>query len=54
MEKVKIALTLLSIAIVVGPLAGMAFIFRDNLAGLVFLPEINSIVNGANWQRYSL
>ena len=46
MEKVKIALTLLSIAIVVGPLAGMAFIFRDNLAGLIVPPEINNIVNG--------
>ena len=46
MEKVKIALTLLSIAIVVGPLAGMALIFRDNLAGLVVPPEITNIANG--------
>ena len=46
MEKLKIALTLLSIAIVIGPLAGMALIYRDNLAGLVVPPEIINIANG--------
>jgi hypothetical protein len=46
MDKVKIALTILSIAIVVGPLAGMLIIYRDNLAGLVLPPEIENATNG--------
>jgi len=46
MEKVKIALIILSIAIVIGPLAGMALIYRDNLAGMVLPPEISNMANG--------
>jgi hypothetical protein len=46
MDKIKITLTLLSIAIVVGPLAGMAIIYRDDLSGLVIPPEIKNITNG--------
>ena len=46
MDKVKIALTMLSIAIIVGPFAGVVYIYRDNLLGLVFPPEVNGLVNG--------
>ncbi len=38
MEKIKIALTIISIAIVIGPLAGIALIYRNNLADLVLPP----------------
>jgi hypothetical protein len=46
LNKVKLALVLVSIAIVVGPLAGMAFIYRDNLVGLVVPPEITNLEEG--------
>ena len=46
MDKVRIALTVLSIAIIVGPIAGVVFIYRDNLLGLVVPPEVNGLVNG--------
>jgi hypothetical protein len=46
MNNVKIALTLLSIAIVVGPLAGVVLFYRDNLVGLVVPPEIKNLDSG--------
>lgn len=46
MDKVKIALTVLSIVIIVGPIAGVVLAYRDNLLGLVVPPEVNSLVNG--------
>ncbi len=46
MDKVKIALTVLSIVIIVGPIAGVVFAYRDNLLGLVVPPQVNSLVNG--------
>jgi hypothetical protein len=46
MDKVKIALTVLSIVIIVGPIAGVVVAYRDNLLGLVVPPEVNSLVNG--------
>ncbi len=46
MEKIKIVLTILSIVIVVGPLAGVALLYRDNLSGLVFPPEVSNLENG--------
>jgi hypothetical protein len=48
MDKVKIALTLVSIAIVVGPLAGIALAYKDNLSGLVLPPQFESLMNGGN------
>lgn len=39
MEKVRIAITVLTIAIMVGPLLCMVFIYRDNLIGLVIPPQ---------------
>ena len=46
MEKVKIALTILSILIVIGPLAGVTYVYRDNLLGIVVPPQIKSLVSG--------
>ena len=48
MDKVKIALTILSILIVIGPLAGITYTYRDNLLGLVVPPQIKSLVSGGN------
>ena len=48
MDKVKIALTLLSILIVIGPLAGIAYVYRDNLLGLVVPPQVKSLVSGGD------
>ena len=48
MDKVKIALTILSIAIVVGPLIGIAFVYRDNLLGLVVPPQVKSMINSGD------
>ncbi|MGA3060393.1 MAG: hypothetical protein ABSD92_08490 [Candidatus Bathyarchaeia archaeon] len=46
MDKVKIALTLLSILIVVGPLVGAAVVYRSNLAGLVIPPQVKNLTSG--------
>ncbi|MCW4029347.1 MAG: hypothetical protein NWE92_06845 [Candidatus Bathyarchaeota archaeon] len=43
MSKVKIALTVLTILIAIGPVACMAFVYRDNLLGMVLPPELNNI-----------
>jgi hypothetical protein len=48
MDKVKIALTILSMVIVIGPLAGLAYVYRDNLVGLVVPPQIKSLVGGVD------
>jgi len=48
MDKVKIALTVLSILIVIGPLAGAAFVYRDNVVGLVVPPQVKSLVSGGD------
>ena len=43
MNIVKIALTLLTIAITVGPLVYVVFIYRDNLVGLVLPPQFANL-----------
>lgn len=43
MNTVKIALTLLTIAIIVGPLVYVVFIYRDNLVGLVLPPQFANL-----------
>jgi hypothetical protein len=48
MDKVKLALTVLSMLIVIGPLAGIAYVYRDNLLGLVVPPQIKSLVSGVD------
>jgi uncharacterized protein YneF (UPF0154 family) len=44
-EKVRLALVLITIAITVGPILGMVLVYRDNLSGLVVPPEINEMMN---------
>ena len=39
MNTVKIALTVLTIAIIIGPFLGVVYIYRDNLVGLVLPPN---------------
>ena len=48
MDKVKIALTVLSILIIVVPLAIVVYEYRNNVDGLVIPPEIQSLENGGN------
>jgi hypothetical protein len=46
MDKVKLALTVLSILIIIVPLAGAAYVYRDNLLGLVLPPQLKGLVSG--------
>ena len=46
MEKIKIALVLLTIAITVGPLVGVLIVYQDDLTALVFPPELKDVANG--------
>ena len=46
MDKLHLALTVLSIAILVGPLAGVVYTYRSNLSGLVITPEIKNFASG--------
>jgi hypothetical protein len=48
MDRLRVALILVSIAIIVGPIAGTVLIYRDNLLGLVFPKEIGSPSNPSN------
>ena len=46
MERIKIVLVLLTIAITIGPLVGALIVYRDNLTALVFPPELKNAANG--------
>jgi hypothetical protein len=46
MDKVHLALTVLSIVIIVCPIVGVVYAYRGNLAGLVLPPELNSLASG--------
>jgi hypothetical protein len=48
MDKLKIALTILSIAIMLVPIAVELLVYRDNLSGLVLPPQFESLLNGAD------
>ncbi len=39
MSKVKVALTILTIVLTIGPFLGVVYVYRDNLVGLVMPPE---------------
>ncbi len=54
MDKVKIALTVLSILIIVVPLAIVAYEYRNNVDALVVPPEIQSLENGGNSNFYRI
>jgi hypothetical protein len=46
MDKLRIALTVLSAAILVFPLAGIVCLYSNNLTGLVYTVELKNFVNG--------
>ena len=46
MNKVKFALTLLSITIIVGPIAGLLYVYRDNVVGIILPPQVKSLLSG--------
>jgi len=45
MDKVRLALVLVTIAITVGPILGVVLAYRDNLMGLVIPPESEQLVD---------
>lgn len=44
MNKVKIALTILTVAIIVGPFAYVAIVYSNNLIGLVLPPQFSNLI----------
>ena len=46
MDKLRLALTVLSAAILIAPLAGIVCFYSNNLTGLVYTPELKNFVNG--------
>jgi hypothetical protein len=45
MDKIRLLLSLITIAIIVGPIAGILLVYQNNLLGLVITPEIDKITN---------
>lgn len=46
MDKARLFLILLTVGIILGPLAGVIFVYRDNLAGLILPPQIENLAIG--------
>jgi hypothetical protein len=46
MDKVKVALTVLSIMIIIVPLLVEVYAYKDNLLGLVIPPQMKNLING--------
>jgi hypothetical protein len=46
MDKIRLLLTLITLAIIVGPVVGIVIVYRNNLLGLVVPPEVTEIVSG--------
>ena len=46
MDKIRLLLTLITLAIAVGPLAGVLIVYQNNLLGLIVPPELIKIMNG--------
>ncbi|MGA2682683.1 MAG: hypothetical protein ABSF44_12885 [Candidatus Bathyarchaeia archaeon] len=46
MDKVKVALTVLSIMIIIVPLVAEVYAYKDNLLGLVLPPQMKNLMNG--------
>jgi hypothetical protein len=46
MDKLHLALTILLVVIIVFPIAGAVFTYRDDLAGLVLSPELKILASG--------
>ncbi|HEX9262001.1 MAG TPA: hypothetical protein VF893_05685 [Candidatus Bathyarchaeia archaeon] len=45
MDKIRLSLTLITIAITVGPILGIMVAYRNNLLGLIIPPEIDQVVS---------
>jgi hypothetical protein len=50
-DKVKVALTILSIVIIFVPLMAEVYIYKDNLEGLVLPPQIKDLMNGGSTEN---
>ena len=48
MDRVKFALSILSVMIIVVPLVVEVYVYKDNLEGLVLPPQIKDLMNGGN------
>jgi len=46
MDKIRVALVLITVAITIGPVLGMVLVYRNNLLGLVIPSGIDAIMNG--------
>jgi hypothetical protein len=46
MDKIRLLLTLITLATIVGPIAGILLVYQNNLLELVIPPEVNKIMNG--------
>ena len=46
MDKLHLALTVITIVIIVVPIISVVYIYRENLQGLVLPPELKNIANG--------
>jgi hypothetical protein len=46
MDKVRLAFTLLSTAIIMGPIVGAVYAYSGNLVGLVLPPELKGVASG--------
>src|SRR4030066_205330 len=46
MVRVRLLLTLITLAIAVGPLAGVIIVYQNNLLGLIVPPELMKIMKG--------
>jgi len=47
-DRVKFALSILSVMIIVVPLVVEVYVYKDNLEGLVLPPQIKDLMNGGN------
>jgi len=45
MQKIRLLLTLITLAIIVGPIVGILLVYQNNLLGLIIPPEVNKIMN---------
>ncbi len=46
MDFVKFSMVILSVVIVLAPIAGVLYIYRENLPGLLLLPQVDNLLKG--------
>jgi len=54
MDKIRLLLTLITLATIAGPVVGVVILYRNNLLGLVVPPEVTEIVSGTTFTEESL